>query len=68
MKAQRPPPSCVQGWLSLCVVKRDTIFIPQNHAGVRASRNQPGCSVDPIYFMIKSCGLTHLLTEMDVVD
>lgn len=35
--------------------------------GERASQNQPGCFVDPIYFMIKSCGLTHLLTEMDVL-
>lgn len=68
MKAQRPPPFCVQGWLSLCVVKRDTIFILQKPRGVRASQNQPGCLVDLIYFMIKSCGLTHLLTEMDVVD
>jgi hypothetical protein len=33
MKVQRPPPFCVQGWLSLCVVKRDTIFIPQKPRG-----------------------------------
>lgn len=43
-------------------------FYTQKPCGVRASRNQPGCLVDLIYFMIKSCGLTHLLTEMDVVD
>lgn len=33
MKVQWPPPFCVQGWLSLGVVKRDTIFILQNHSG-----------------------------------
>lgn len=60
-------PILCSGPLSLCVVKRDTIFINIKPRGARATQNQPGCFVDPIYFMIKSCGLTHLLTEMDVL-
>lgn len=42
-------------------------FYTAKPLGVRASQNQPGCLADPIYFMIKSRGLTHLLAETDVV-
>lgn len=47
--------------------ERHYFYNAKYRAGVRASPNQPGCFVDPIYFMIKSRGSTHLLTEMDVL-